>query len=219
VYKKLLENGYMVAIQDIRGRYESEGHYVVASQRREDGNDTLDWLASQPWSNQKVGTAGCSYLGETQLVMAATKHPNHTTATAIPMSVASGYHVPGRASQSFSGGVFELAQTAGWFASNGSQVFYEPPPHIDRAKWFRTPAAQLFQIAPTVDFSAYLKLLPTLPTATLLDRAKTPPSEYKQWATNAPDGEFFRNKDLAKAHDPFNVPALFLTTGMTMARQ
>jgi len=207
VYKELVQNGYVLAIQDIRGRYESEGDYVVASKRREDGNDTLDWLVAQSWSNQKVGTAGCSYLGETQVVMAATNHPNHTAA--IPMSAASGYYAPGRAWQSFSGGVFELAQTAGWFASNGSQVFYGPPAHVDRSQWFRSPAAQLFQMAPSVDFPAYLKLLPTLPTATLLDRAHTPPTEYKQWATNAPHGEFFRSKDLAKANDPFNVPALF----------
>jgi putative CocE/NonD family hydrolase len=206
-YRRLVNNGYVVAIQDIRGRYESEGNYIVATQRREDGSDTLDWLAAQTWSNQKIGTAGCSYLGETQVVMAATNHPKHTAA--IPMSAASGYYAPGRAWQSFSGGVFELAQTAGWFVSNGSQIFYGPPDHIDRGEWFRTPEAELFQMAPEVDFAHYLTLLPTLPTATLLDRTKAPPTEYKQWVTSAPDGEFYRNKDLAKADDPFNVPALF----------
>ncbi len=41
-YSKLVENGYVVAIQDIRGRYESQGNYIVAHKRREDGNDTLN---------------------------------------------------------------------------------------------------------------------------------------------------------------------------------
>lgn len=207
VYRKLVSKGYVVAIQDIRGRYESEGSYIVAKKRRGDGNDTLDWLTTQAWSNQKVGTAGCSYLGETQVVMAATKHPKHTAA--IPMSAASGYYAPGRAWQSFSGGVFELAQTAGWFASSGSQVFYGPPSNVDRSEWFKSPAAQLFQMAPTIDFPAYMKFLPTLPTATILERARMPPSEYKQWASSAPDGDFFRNKDLANADDSFDVPAIF----------
>jgi len=207
LYQALVQQGYVVAIQDIRGRYESEGDYVVASKRREDGNDTIDWLIAQSWSNQKVGTAGCSYLGETQVVMAATNHPNH--AAAVPMSAASGYYVPGRAWQSYSGGAFELAQTAGWFASNGTQVFYGPPAKVDRGAWFKSPAADLFEMAPKVDFPAYLTLLPTLPTATLLERAKVPPSEYKSWITSHPDGDFYRNKDLAKKDDPFNVPSLF----------
>lgn len=206
-FRKLVENGYVVAIQDIRGRYESQGNYIAAHKRREDGNDTLDWLASQPWSNKKIGTAGCSYLGETQIVMAATNHPNHTTA--IPMSAASGYYVPGRAWQAFSGGVLELAQTAGWFFSNGSQVFYGPPAHLDSEEWFRSPEAELFEMAPKLDFSHYLTLLPTLPTETLLDRANAPPTEYKQWVRNAPDSNFYRNKDFAKGDDSFDIPALF----------
>lgn len=206
-YGRLVENGYVVAIQDIRGRYESQGSYIAAHKRREDGNDTLDWLASQPWSNKKIGTAGCSYLGEVQIVMAATNHPNHTAA--IPMSAASGYYLPGRAWQAFSGGVFELAQTAGWFFSNGSQVFYGPPAHLNRGEWFRSPEAELFEMTPKTDFPRYLTLLPTLPTETLLDRANAPPTEYKQWVRNAPDSDFYRNKDFAKGSDTFDVPALF----------
>lgn len=208
VYSELVKRGYVVAIQDIRGRYESEGEYHVARGRREDGYDTLDWIVAQDWSNQKVGTAGCSYLGEAQVVLAAAKHPNHVAA--IPMSAASGYYVPGRAWQSYSGGAFELAQTAGWFASNGSQVFYGPPTSMDRSTWFKSPAANLFKMAPKVDFGAYLKLLPTLPIDTLLERAQVPPSEYKQWVQSHPDSEFYRNKDFANAQDTFNVPSIFM---------
>ncbi len=84
VFQTLVGRGYVIAVQDIRGRFESEGKYVVARNRREDGYDTVEWLIAQDWSNQKVGTAGCSYLGETQVVLAAAKHPAHLTA--IPMS-------------------------------------------------------------------------------------------------------------------------------------
>lgn len=208
VYQLLVEQGYVVVIQDVRGRYESEGSYVVAEHRREDSYDTVDWLISQGWSNQKVGSAGCSYLGETQVILAAAKHPNHVAA--VPMSAASGFYMPGRAWQSFSGGVFELAQTAGWFAASGSQLFYGPPAHIDRGQWFKTPQSRLFKMAPEVDFAAYLELLSSLPTHSLLERAQLPPSEYKSWITSAPDGKFFRNKDLAKRSDTFNVPSLFM---------
>jgi putative CocE/NonD family hydrolase len=207
-YRALIGRGYVVAIQDVRGRYESGGNYVVATQRREDGYDTVDWLVSQGWSNGKVGSAGCSYLGETQVVLAAAKHPNHVAA--IPMSASSGFYAPGRAWSSFDGGVFELAQTAGWFASNGTQVFYGPPPTVDRQEWFRSPASKLFSQAPKIDFDAYLKLVPTLPTFDILQRAGLPPTEYEEWATSLPDGEFFRGKDLAQSSDTFNVPAVFM---------
>jgi putative CocE/NonD family hydrolase len=208
VYKELVHRGYVVAIQDVRGRYESEGDYVTADNRREDGYDTVEWLISQQWSNGKVGSAGCSYLGETQVVLAAVKHPSHVAA--IPMSAASGFYAPGRAWQAFSGGVFELAQTAGWFAGSGTKVFYGPPPSVDRQEWFRSPAAKLFNQAPKIDFDAYLKLLPSLPVADILQRAGLPPTDYEQWVTSLPDAEYFRNKDWAKATDTFNVPAIFM---------
>ena len=56
--------GYIVAVQDVRARYESEGReYIVSAADTQDGSDTIDWLAAQPWSSGKVGTFGCSYSG------------------------------------------------------------------------------------------------------------------------------------------------------------
>lgn len=206
--RKLLQNGYVIAIQDIRGRYESEGKYVVAKNRREDGYDTVDWLITQDWSNQKVGTAGCSYLGETQVVLAAAKHPAHLTA--VPMSPASGYYAPGRAWSAFDGGVFELAQTAGWFAGSGTQVFYGPPAWVDRQEWFRAPLAKLFTQQPKIDFAAYLPLLNTLPTVDILQRANLPPTEYEQFASHLPDADYFRNMDFVQQSDTADIPMLFM---------
>jgi len=203
-----LQRGYVIAVQDIRGRYESEGDYVVASNRREDGYDTVDWLIAQDWSDQKVATAGCSYLGETQVILAAAKHPNHLAG--VPMSPASGYYAPGRAWQAFSGGVFELGQTAGWFAGSGTKVFYQPPAGVDRGEWFRSPAARLFKQAPEIDFSLYLPFLQTLPTYDILQRAGLPPTDYELFVTNLPDAEYFRNMDFVQSGDTVDVPMLFM---------
>jgi putative CocE/NonD family hydrolase len=203
-----LQKGYVIAVQDIRGRYESEGAYVLATNRREDGYDTVDWLIAQDWSNQKVATAGCSYLGETQVVLAAAKHPNHLAA--VPQSPASGYYEPGRAWSSFDGGVFELGQTAGWFAGSGTKVFYQPPAGVDRQEWFRSPVARLFRQSPEIDFSKYLPLLKTLPTHDILDRAQLPPTDYHLFATSLPDADYFRNLDFVQAADTVDVPMLFM---------
>lgn len=208
VLQTLLKRGYVIAVQDIRGRYESEGKYAVATNRREDGYDTVEWLIAQEWSNQKVGTAGCSYLGETQVVLAAAKHPAHVTS--IPMSPASGYYAPGRAWQAFDGGVFELGQTAGWFAGSGTQVFYGPPAWVDRQQWFRSAQAKLFSQPPEIDFAKYLPLLNTLPTFDILQRANLPPTEYEKFATSLPDADYFRNMDFVKQSDTVDVPMLFM---------
>ena len=206
--EELVKRGYVIAVQDIRGRFESEGDYMVATGRREDGYDTIDWLTTQPWSNGKLGTEGCSYLGETQVVLSAVKHPNHVVA--MPMSAASGWYKPGRAWQGFSGGVFELGQTAGWFSTEGTKVFYGPPAHIDRQAWFRSSASKNYDMKPKTDFEHYLTLLPTLPIESLLERAGIPPTDYEKWVTSHPDSEYFRNLDFARASDTFNVPALFM---------
>jgi putative CocE/NonD family hydrolase len=141
-------------------------------------------------------------------VLAAAKHPAHLTS--IPMSPASGYYAPGRAWQSFDGGVFELAQTTGWFAGSGTQIYYGPPAWVDRQEWFRSPQAKLFSQQPEIDFAKYLPLLKTLPTFNILERANLPPSEYKKFATNYPDADYFRNMDFVQESDTVDVPMLFM---------
>jgi len=132
LFADLVSQGYVVATQDTRGRGESEGVFEPSVGDRHDGYDTVSWLTRQPWSNQKVGTAGCSTQGEVQLLLGATRHPYHITA--IPQASASGYNIRGRPWASFDGGVFELAQTAGWFSGGGSGVDYTTLPIIDILK-------------------------------------------------------------------------------------
>jgi uncharacterized protein len=65
-YRLFLENGYTVVVQDVRGRGGSEGVFQPLTQEVADGNDTIDWIASQRWSDGKVGMVGGSYLGIVQ---------------------------------------------------------------------------------------------------------------------------------------------------------
>ena len=61
-------HGYAVVLQDVRGKFASEGDFHVYQGDRADWADTFDWVAAQPWSTGDVGTYGCSYLGEQQIV-------------------------------------------------------------------------------------------------------------------------------------------------------
>ena len=69
--------GYAYVIQDIRGRYQSEGEWDFVNLREaniEDGYDTIEWVASQDWCDGNVTMSGGSYVGVTQ-ISAALAHP------------------------------------------------------------------------------------------------------------------------------------------------
>jgi putative CocE/NonD family hydrolase len=63
-------HGFTVVIQDVRGRYASEGEFYPFLNEIDDGFDTVEWCASQPWSSGKVGMFGRSYVGATQWLAA-----------------------------------------------------------------------------------------------------------------------------------------------------
>ncbi|MDH3532254.1 MAG: CocE/NonD family hydrolase [Gammaproteobacteria bacterium] len=206
--QSLVAKGYVLAIVDMRGRFESEGRYKPAVGGREDAYDTVTWITEQPWSNKKVGTMGCSYLGDTQVVLATTRHPNHLAA--VPMAPATGYLAYGRPWQAFDGGVFELAQTAGWFSGSGSEVVYGPPPWVDRQEWFRSDAAKLFSQVQDRDQIEYFSYVRTLPIIDILQKSGAPPTDYENFVSNNPDSEYFRKLHWATSSDRFDTPMLFV---------
>ncbi|MBA3768669.1 MAG: CocE/NonD family hydrolase, partial [Acidobacteria bacterium] len=67
--------GYVVVVQAVRGREDSEGEWQPWMNERKDGYDTIDWISRQSWSDGNVGMIGGSYLGEVQLQAAAESHP------------------------------------------------------------------------------------------------------------------------------------------------
>jgi putative CocE/NonD family hydrolase len=59
--------GYVVVVQDVRGKYDSGGAYTLFRDELDDGYDTDEWIGQQPWSNGRIGTMGGSYVGYTQV--------------------------------------------------------------------------------------------------------------------------------------------------------
>jgi hypothetical protein len=96
--------GYVFVISDTRGRYASEGMFSPFVHEANDGYDTVEWAAAQPWSNGAVGMIGASYIGYTQW-MAASTEPPHLRAIA-PIVATSDLH---------DGWVGEGGATSFWF--------------------------------------------------------------------------------------------------------
>jgi len=70
------KKGYVFVAQDVRGKYASEGTFEPVVNEANDGYDTLDWIASQPWCDGNIGMTGESYYGYTQWAVASLNHPN-----------------------------------------------------------------------------------------------------------------------------------------------
>ncbi len=85
-------NGYVLLSQDVRGRFASEGDYNPLFQEAQDGYDTVEWAARQPWSNGRVATTGQSYLGATQYTLAGGHPLPPHLQTLVPVSASSDFH-------------------------------------------------------------------------------------------------------------------------------
>lgn len=70
-----LDRGYVFVVQDVRGKFRSEGETMPYLHEVEDGYDTIDWVTRQRWSNSVVGMFGDSYYGWTQWAALASGHP------------------------------------------------------------------------------------------------------------------------------------------------
>ncbi|MGA8593470.1 MAG: CocE/NonD family hydrolase [Bryobacteraceae bacterium] len=112
-YRVFTEHGYAVVTEDVRGRNGSDGTFGSIEQEGPDGNDTINWIAAQPWSNGRVGMAGASYVGIVQW-RAAVQHNPHLLAI---FPLVSGddeymdrYYSPG--------GALQLAHRLVWLSEN-----------------------------------------------------------------------------------------------------
>lgn len=84
-FKHAVDRGYAVVVQDVRGRFQSEGEFRPYENEGRDGYDTIEWAATQPWSSGVVGTFGLSYPGAVQW-LAAIQSPPHLRAMVPAMT-------------------------------------------------------------------------------------------------------------------------------------
>ena len=102
------EAGYAVVYQDTRGRFQSAGDFYPFVHEAQDGYDTVEWVASQPWCNGRVGLTGASYVGISQWLTAALQPP-HLRAMFPIVSPSQAYD-----GMIYQGGAFQLGFTLLW---------------------------------------------------------------------------------------------------------
>ncbi len=101
------QRGYVVIVQDTRGRYESEGLFDAFRHEASDGYDTQQWVGEQPWCNGKIGTFGGSYVGFTQWMPAPLGSPY--LKTMFPLKTFSDLY-----KEAYQGGAFRILRYSPW---------------------------------------------------------------------------------------------------------
>jgi len=145
-FRHAVERGYAVVIQDVRGRYASGGEFNAYFNEGQDGYDTIEWAAKQPWSNGVVGTFGLSYPGAVQW-LAAVEHPPHLRAMVPAMTYSTARYF------FYSGGTFDLSWPE-WILNNIAPDVREkkglagPRTHQDAQAAYQKEAARIVGFVP-----------------------------------------------------------------------
>ena len=189
------KNGYAMVIQDTRGRFTSEGAFYAFRDDINDGYDTVEWAASQPWSSGKVGMCGTSYVGATQW-LAAIAQPPHLAAI-VPNVTASNYHE----GWTYQGGAFELGFNVSWTLNQLTLANFKA---LSAAK--KVPQARRQQLVEAVDamWSAFralpLKEFPHLEGG-LADY-------FYDWVNHPDYDDYWKKLCIEESHSNVTVPAL-----------
>lgn len=167
-----VSHGYVFIVQDVRGRYKSEGHWRPLYDDGHDGFDTTQWIGHQPWSDGGIGTLGSSYEGGVQHALAIDDAP--FLKAEIPLFSASDVGRYGLRHH----GAFEL-RWLNWVFSMGAPG--DPPNLVAATRAASDPAAAPALADLVNHVSEYVQALPLRSGTTPLKYAP----DYEQWLLGA----------------------------------
>ena len=195
------ERGYVILVQDTRGRYASEGTFYPnlddAWLARRDGFDTVQWIAAQPWSNGKVGVIGGSQSGQTAYMIGPTQPP--ALNSMFVRESASDLHEE----WFYRGGAFEHGFVTGWTGiSFGSDILHRAfrdqsrEAALGTLKAFIDNRESFYWHLPVSEFPVF-KVAPGF-------------QFYYDWTRHHDDGPYWWQQDVGLRHHLFQVPVYHL---------
>ena len=199
------KHGYVVVSQDCRARFESEGEsYNPLFQEVQDGYDTVEWAARQPWSNGRVGTTGQSYLGATQYTLATSNPlPPHLQVMA-PVSASSDFH------QSWvyhTGGAMEWGWMVPYAILQGRNT-------LTRGGQEQLLAQMDDYFLPPDNFAQPLKdeWYRHLPLTDWINRLKETAPYFREYLDNEADGPYWGQINLLRHVERINLPMFHVSS-------
>lgn len=174
--------GYVVIVQDTRGRFESQGEFYPFRHESNDGYDSVEWAAALPYSNGKVGMFGGSYVGATQMLASIAKPPH--LVSIFPYVTASEY---------YNGWTYQSGAFMQWFASS----------------WTSGLAVDTLRRKAVADPKAWVQGLP-VETYKLLELPSTATLApyYQDWVAHETDDGYWKPWKINDHYGEMNVKAL-----------
>jgi putative CocE/NonD family hydrolase len=183
--------GYVLIVQDVRGRYTSDGEWYPFRHESSDGFDTVEWAAALPYSDGRVGMFGGSYVGATQM-LAAIAHPPHLSGI-CPVVTASNYHD----GWTYQGGAFEQ-----WFNESWTSGLAQDT--LNRSVRSNTNALHGIW---TLPLTAY-PLFELPPTAADADLTHSLAPYFLDWLAHPSDDEYWKQWSIEEHYSDIKVPML-----------
>jgi uncharacterized protein len=180
----LASHGYVVVLQDTRGRYASEGEFYPFRYESQDGYDTVEWAAALDYSDGKVGMFGGSYVGATQMLAAAAAPP-HLVAI-FPYVTASEY---------YDGWTYQSGALMQWFASSWTTGLAEDT--LRRKSSALAQPAQWVQQLPIESYK--LLAFPGVPELA---------PYYRDWVEHERSDDYWRQWKVSDRYGKMTVKAL-----------
>lgn len=180
----LATRGYVAILQDVRGRFDSEGEFYPFKNEMNDGYDTIEWAAGLEYSNGSVGMFGASYVGATQMLAAISKPP-HLKAI-FPYITASEY---------YDGWTYQSGALMQWFTSSWTTGLAEDTVRRKTSGLAR-PKEWVNQL-PVEDY----RLIST-PTA-----ADVAPY-FRDWVEHERDDEYWRKWKISDHYQELDIKSL-----------
>lgn len=181
--------GYAVAVQEMRGTFESEGVFQLGAGDVTDADDTIKWIVAQPWSSKRVGMYGCSLPGATQVKAAQSLNKNLVAILPQATSTASGSLDDRYAHVFWKGGALEM-ESITWMHDWGSKLPVRAAP--SQVNWN--------------------EVLRTLPLLTMDTRAGSPPTDWRDSLNHLPADPWWNQLDYLSDRSQVDVPALFINS-------
>lgn len=191
--ESMVERGYIVVVQDVRGRGASEGEFDPFFAEEKDGYDSVEWAAALAGSNGKVGMFGSSYSGGAQLAAAAA-HPPHLAAI-TPVFPAIDF---GERQILFDGGAFRQLLAESWALAQAVDVF---------GRNFRALAA---------DSAAFARIGSKLPLGDFMEHvfrdslARGGGGYFREWTRHDPGSAYWERLNLEKRVADIRVPGCYV---------
>jgi putative CocE/NonD family hydrolase len=178
--------GYVFVFQDVRGRHESEGKWDPLRNEQEDGYDTIEWAAAQPWSNGKVGMEGASYLGHVQW-QAALKAPPHLVAIFPTLASTNAY----RDTVTFNGG-FRLSLAFGW------------GPVRQESRIMQNPG--VYTMGDGIEELSFDRILWHLPLNDMQELAGRHAQFYQDWLAHPAYDDYWKSMSVEERFESIGIP-------------